>query len=40
LALNPTRRKFTVDEYHAMDRAGILGEDDRWTSLAILVGAT
>lgn len=25
----PARRSFTVDDYHAMARAGILGEDDR-----------
>ncbi len=25
----PARRLFTVDDYHAMARAGILGEDDR-----------
>jgi Uma2 family endonuclease len=29
MALNPTPRKFSVEEYHAMGRAGILGEDDR-----------
>jgi Uma2 family endonuclease len=29
MALNPTRRKFTVNEYHALGRAGILGEGDR-----------
>lgn len=25
----PTRRRFTVDEYHRMGEAGILHEDDR-----------
>src|ERR671939_700280 len=29
MALQLTRRRFTVDEYYAMARAGILGEDDR-----------
>src|SRR5947209_4336192 len=29
MAVNPTRRLFTVDEYHRMVDAGILGEDDR-----------
>ncbi|SRR5579884_1618999 len=29
MALQLTRRRFTVDEYHRMARAGILGEDDR-----------
>ncbi len=29
MALQLTRRRFTVDEYHQMARAGILGEDDR-----------
>lgn len=29
MTLQPTRRRFTVDEYHRMAKAGILGEDDR-----------
>ncbi len=29
MALPLTHRKFTVEEYHRMARAGILGEDDR-----------
>jgi len=29
MAIHPTRRRFTVDEYHQMVRAGILAEDDR-----------
>ena len=29
MAVQLTRRRFTVDEYHGMARAGILGEDDR-----------
>jgi hypothetical protein len=40
MAFNPVRRKFTVYECHALGRAGILGEDDRRSNLAILVGAT
>jgi Uma2 family endonuclease len=29
MAVSPARRRFTVDEYHRMADAGILGEDDR-----------
>ncbi len=29
MAVHPTRRRFTVAEYHQMAEAGILGEDDR-----------
>ena len=29
MAVQLTRRRFTVDEYYGMARAGILGEDDR-----------
>jgi len=29
MSVEPRRRLFTVDEYHAMARAGVLGEDDR-----------
>jgi hypothetical protein len=29
MATQLTRRRFTVDEYHRMAEAGILGEDDR-----------
>ena len=29
MAVQPTRRRFTVDEYYWMARVGILGEDDR-----------
>ncbi|MBA2447559.1 MAG: Uma2 family endonuclease [Chloroflexi bacterium] len=29
MALQPTKRLFTVDEYYRMAKAGILGEDDR-----------
>ncbi len=29
MALQPTKRRFTVAEYHQMAQAGILGEDDR-----------
>jgi Uma2 family endonuclease len=29
MAVQLTKRRFTVDEYYAMARAGILGEDDR-----------
>jgi Uma2 family endonuclease len=29
MALQPTKRLFTVDEYYRMAEAGILGEDDR-----------
>src|SRR3990172_3679840 len=29
MALHPTRRLFTVAEYHRMAEAGVLGEDDR-----------
>jgi Uma2 family endonuclease len=29
MAVNPTRRLFTVDEYHRMADAGIFSEDDR-----------
>ena len=29
MSVQPTRRRFTVDQYEAMGRAGILGEDDR-----------
>src|SRR3972149_4805508 len=29
MALQLTRRRFTVSEYHQMAQAGILGEDDR-----------
>ena len=29
MAVERTRRRFTVDEYHWMARVGILGEDDR-----------
>ena len=29
MALQPTRRLFTVNEYYRMAEAGILGEDDR-----------
>jgi Uma2 family endonuclease len=29
MAIQVSRRLFTVEEYHAMARAGILGEDDR-----------
>src|SRR5918997_918095 len=29
MALQPTKRRFTVDEYYRMAEAGILGEDDR-----------
>jgi Uma2 family endonuclease len=29
MALQRTRRRFTVTEYHQMAQAGILGEDDR-----------
>ncbi|MBI4498167.1 MAG: Uma2 family endonuclease [Chloroflexi bacterium] len=29
MALQPTRRRFTVDEYYRMAKAGILSEDDR-----------
>ncbi len=29
MAVQLTRRRFTVDEYHWMARVGILGEDDR-----------
>ncbi|MDN5362881.1 MAG: hypothetical protein PWP70_1928, partial [Moorella sp. (in: firmicutes)] len=28
-AVEVARRRFTVDEYYQMARAGILGEDDR-----------
>jgi Uma2 family endonuclease len=29
MTTTPTRRRFTVDEYHCMEEAGILHEDDR-----------
>ena len=29
MSINPVHRRFTVDEYHKMAEAGILGEDDR-----------
>ena len=29
MAIAPTKRRFTVDEYHLMVQAGILAEDDR-----------
>ena len=29
MALQPTKRRFTVAEYHQMAQAGILSEDDR-----------
>ncbi|MBI3978533.1 MAG: Uma2 family endonuclease, partial [Chloroflexi bacterium] len=29
MAIRLTRRRFSVNEYHRMARAGILGEDDR-----------
>lgn len=29
MAVHLTRRRFTIDEYHQMAEAGILGEDDR-----------
>ncbi|HEY8475683.1 MAG TPA: hypothetical protein VIN09_02305 [Chloroflexota bacterium] len=29
ITIHPTRRRFPVDEYHQMIRAGILAEDDR-----------
>lgn len=29
MTIQPTRRRFSVDEYHRMAEAGILGEDDR-----------
>ena len=29
MAVTLRRRRFTLDEYHRMGKAGILGEDDR-----------
>jgi Uma2 family endonuclease len=39
MAVTLQRRRFTVDEYHRMGEAGILGEDDRVEQNPLLVAA-